>query len=114
MKAMAIPTAVFPSNKILQEVTRRIVQVAKPKRVLLFGSAARGKMSKDSDLDMLVVMDRSVHRRQMAQKINRNLHGLEIAVDIVVVTEDDLKKYGERVGTILRSALKDGRVVYEA
>ena len=111
---MATPSTVFPSNKILQEVTRRIVQVAKPKRVLLFGSAARGKMKKDSDLDMLVVMGRSVHRRQMAQKINRNLHGLGIAVDIVVVTEDDLKKYGERVGTILRPALKDGRVVYEA
>jgi predicted nucleotidyltransferase len=103
-----------PSNQILQEVTRRIVQVAKPKRVLLFGSAVRGKMTKDSDLDLLVVMGGSVHRRQIAQKINRNLHGLGVSVDVVVVTEEDLKKYGQRVGTILRPALKDGKVIYEA
>ena len=39
-----------------------------------------------------MAIGRSVHRRQMAQKINRNLHGLDLAVDIVVVTEEDLKK----------------------
>ena len=43
-----------PSKKTLDEVTRRIVQVAKPQRVLLFGSAAQGRMTKDSDLDILV------------------------------------------------------------
>jgi len=71
-------------------------------------------MNKDSDLDMLVVMRNRVHRRQIAQKIYRNLHGTGIAVDIIVATERDLEKYGERAGTILKSALQEGRVLYEA
>jgi len=62
---------------------------------------------------MLVVMGKRAHRRQTAQKIYRNLRGAGIAVDVVVATEDDLKKYGERAGTILRSALREGRVLYE-
>ena len=102
------------SNKLIQEVTRRIVNTAKPKRVLLFGSATRGRLKKDSDLDMLVVMNAPVHRRRMAQKINRSMYGLGIAVDIIVVTEEDLQKYGQRVGTILKPAIKDGRVLYES
>jgi predicted nucleotidyltransferase len=108
-----ISTAIS-SKDILNEVTRRIVQVAKPLRVLLFGSAARGRMTKDSDLDVLVIVRGPTHRRQMAQKIYRNLHGIDIAVDIFVATEEDLHKYGRRAGTILKFALCEGRLLYEA
>lgn len=105
---------ISPDKKILQEITRRIVKVANPQRVLLFGSAVRGDFTKDSDLDMLVIVSEPVHRRRMAQKIYRNLHGVGIAVDVVVATEEDIKKYGQSPGVILKPALKEGRVLYEA
>ena len=111
---MVTSASTIPNKKLLDEVTRRIVESVKPQRVLLFGSAARGRMSKNSDLDMLVIMREPVHRRQTAQKIYRNLHGTGIAIDIIVATEKDLKKYGQRAGTILKSALQEGRVLYEA
>ena len=112
---MALRVATIPNKRLLlKEVTRRIVLLANPRRVVLFGSAVRGQMKKDSDFDMLVVVGKSVHRRQMAQKIYRGLHGVGVAVDVVVVTEEDLKKYGSRIGTILEPALKKGRVLYEA
>ncbi len=56
---MTSPSTI-PNRKLLKEVTRRIVAVAKPKRVVLFGSAARGSMEKDSDFDMLVVVGRYI------------------------------------------------------
>lgn len=102
------------SKQTLQEVTRRIVRVAQPSRLLLFGSAASGRMTKDSDLDILVVVQGPVHRRKMAQEIYRSLRGVGIAVDVVVATEEDLQNYGQRAGTILKPALRDGRVIYEA
>jgi predicted nucleotidyltransferase len=111
---MVTSISTIPNKKLLEEVTRRIVASVRPQRVLLFGSAARGHMSKNSDLDMLVIMREPVHRRQTAQKIYRNLHGTGIAVDIVVATEKDLEKYGRRAGTILKAALQEGRVLYEA
>ena len=103
-----------PGNELLQDVTRRIVATVKPRRVVLFGSAARGQMKKDSDLDVLVVVSERAHRRQTAQKIYRSLHGSGVAIDIVVATEGDLKKYGQRPGTILKTALQEGRILYEA
>ena len=111
---MAKAVSTTPNKKLLDEVTRRIVASVKPQRVLLFGSGARGRMNKYSDLDMLVVMREPVHRRHTVQKIYRNLHGTGIAVDIVVATEKDIEKYGKRAGTILKSALQEGRVLYEA
>lgn len=111
---MAVAVATPLNQKILKEITGRIVAVANPTRVLLFGSAARGEMKKDSDYDLLVVVAGPVHRRQMAQKIYRGLHGVGVSVDVVVVTEDDLKKYSSRLGTILKPALAEGQVLYEA
>jgi predicted nucleotidyltransferase len=111
---MVTSDPVILNKKLLDEVTRRIVASVKPQRVLLFGSAVRKTMNKNSDFDVLVVMRAPVHRRQTAQKIYRNLHGTGIAVDIVVVTEKDVEKYGQRSGTILKSALQEGRVLYEA
>jgi uncharacterized protein len=111
---MVTSTSTIPNKKLLNEVTRRIVASVKPQRVLLFGSGARRRMNKHSDFDMLVVMREPVHRRQTAQKIYRNLHGTGIAVDIIVATEKDLEKYGRQPGTILKSALQEGRVLYEA
>ncbi|MEW5827599.1 MAG: nucleotidyltransferase domain-containing protein [Chloroflexota bacterium] len=101
-------------NAILQEVTRRIVDTASPVRVLLFGSTARRQANRDSDLDLLVVMRGPVHRRRLAQEIYRNLRGVGVPVDIVVATEDDLEEFGQSPGTILKPALKEGLVVYEA
>ncbi|MCC6298762.1 MAG: nucleotidyltransferase domain-containing protein [Anaerolineales bacterium] len=69
------PFVTAPNKELLDDVTRRIVASVKPRRVLLFGSGARGRMNRNSDFDMLVVMHGSVHRRQTAQKIYRNLHG---------------------------------------
>ena len=101
-------------SRIKKEVPRRIVASVSPQRVLLFGSAARGKLSADSDLDVLVIMRGAVHRRQTAQKIYRDLQGVDAPVDVVVVTEEDIANYGDKPGTILRPALNEGQVLYDA
>ncbi len=43
------------SPLMLNEIILRIVQVAKPDKIILFGSAARGQMGRNSDVDLLVV-----------------------------------------------------------
>jgi len=46
-------------------VIRRIVEIAQPEKIILFGSAARGEMGPHSDVDLLVVKS-GVHRRKLA------------------------------------------------
>jgi uncharacterized protein len=103
-----------PVAEIAAEVPRRILETVQPQRVLLFGSSVRGQFTPDSDLDVLVIVRGPVHRRQLAQKINRNLHGISMPVDIVVATEEDVAQYGDKFGTILRPALLEGQVLYAA
>ena len=42
-------------QSILDDIIRRIVEVAHPERIVLFGSAARGDMNRHSDVDLFVV-----------------------------------------------------------
>ena len=102
------------SEPTLEEMIRRIVEVAHPKRLILFGSAARGELGPHSDVDLLVVVEQPIHRRRLAQAIYRNLVGVGFAADIVVVTTQDVERYKEHPHTVIRPALEEGKVIYAA
>jgi predicted nucleotidyltransferase len=95
----------------MDEVVRRVVQVADPDAIVLFGSAARDGMGPHSDIDLLVIKA-GAHRRQLAQAIYRHLVGLGHAVDVVVVTPDDVQRYQHCPGMIVEPALREGRAIY--
>jgi len=99
---------------ILQEVVRRIVDAAHPLRIILFGSAARGKVDRDSDLDLLIVMPEGTHRRRISQIVYRALRGIDMPKDIVVVTERDIADYGDDPSLVVKPALDDGVELYAA
>ncbi|MYA22100.1 MAG: nucleotidyltransferase domain-containing protein [Gemmatimonadetes bacterium] len=100
-------------QQILDDIIRRIVEVAQPEKIILFGSAARGEMNRHSDVDLLVVKE-GMHRRDMAGRIYENLWGVGAAVDVVVVTPADVERYKDSHALVIKPALREGRVVYEA
>ena len=103
-----------PDQKVLDELVRRIVDAVHPVRIILFGSAARGKMGADSDIDTLVIMPDGIHRGKTAQEIYRHLWGLGFAKDIIVVTESDLREHADNPYLILKEALATGKELYHA
>lgn len=101
-------------DNVLEEVGRRIVEVARPEKVVLFGSVARGtRVRPDSDLGLLVVKE-GAHRRKLAAEIYSRLVGVGRAVDVVVVTPEDIERFGDSPALIIEPALREGRVVYAA
>jgi predicted nucleotidyltransferase len=98
----------------LKRLVARIVEAVQPRRIILFGSAARGQMGAHSDVDLLVVMPDGIHRRRTAQAIYLGLNGTGIAKDIVVVTEGDVRAYGNNPSLVLFPALREGREIYRA
>jgi len=101
------------TDGMLQEIIRRVVEAAKPERIILFGSAARGEMGLNSDVDLLVVRS-GVHRRRLAMEIYRRLSGVGCPVDVVVVTPEDIERFKDSPALIIHTALKEGRAVYAA
>ncbi|MHB1000611.1 MAG: nucleotidyltransferase domain-containing protein [Armatimonadota bacterium] len=98
----------------LGEIVRRIVDAVHPERIILFGSAVRGEMSADSDVDMLVVMPEGTDRRQVSAFLHTQLFGIPFAVDILVTTPSLLEKHKDNIGLIYRTILEEGRELYAA
>jgi predicted nucleotidyltransferase len=98
----------------LDEIIRRIVEVAAPERIILFGSAARGEMGPHSDLDLLVIKSGIDSRLDLAGEIYTHMRGVDYAVDIIVATPEDIERYGDSIGLVYRPALREGRVIYDA
>lgn len=96
------------------DLVTRIVEVAHPIRIILFGSAARSEAGRYSDIDVLVVVPEGMHRRRTAQLIYRRLLGFGPPVDVVVATLLDMERYSDSPGLVYREALKDGRELYAA
>lgn len=106
--------AEFSLDNILKETVQRILSVVQAKKVLLFGSASRGEIHEDSDIDILVIVPSGFYRRRTAQKIYRNLIGLGFAADIIVVTEDDVERFKNHHGMIIQPAIEEGKLLYAA
>lgn len=96
------------SETVLKELVWRIIDAVRPTRIIIFGSAARGPMGQDSELDILVVMPEGTHRRRTAQLLYRQLPAIGAAKDIVVVTEKDVLAYGDEPSLVLHPALREG------
>ena len=101
------------AENILQDMTGQIVRRFKPVRIILFGSQAREDADQYSDVDLLVVLPEATDRRQVTVEIRRALAGFPMAKDIIVTTPDEITRRGNLVGTVLRSALQEGKVIYE-
>ncbi len=98
-------------REVLDEIIRRVVEAAAPEKIILFGSAARGEMGPNSDVDLLVVKS-GAHRRQLTQAIYMNLFGVGQAVDVVVVTPEDVERYKNSFALVIEPALREGKVIY--
>jgi len=99
--------------EILREIVRRIVAAVQPQKIILFGSAGRGEMEPDSDLDLLVIKACG-HRRRTAAKVERSLIGIGVPTDVIVATPDDIERYKDTIGLIYRPALREGKTIYAA
>lgn len=99
----------------IKEAVQKIVDFERPKRVILFGSAARGTTHRDSDADFLIVTKDEVGSpRRESVRIRQALKGVLMPMDIVVVSEKRLRELGDQPGLIYREALRSGKVVYDA
>jgi predicted nucleotidyltransferase len=84
-----------------------------PSKIVLFGSYAYGTPNKDSDVDILVIMETNHPRHKRPVPINRALAGLIIPKDILVYTPDEVDDWKDVPQAFITQVLKKGVVVYE-
>ena len=82
-----------PTDPLLAEIVRRLVEAYHPERIYLFGSAARGDAGPDSDYDLMVIVPDDSSREMLDPTTGYTaLRGLDISKDILISTRHNFDK----------------------
>jgi uncharacterized protein len=98
--------------RILKDIVARVVDVALPDKIILFGSAARGRMGPNSDVDLLIIKGGQFDRGKLTAAIYRSLGGVDAAVDVVIVTPEEVERYRDTPCLLIYPAVREGKIVY--
>jgi len=98
--------------KEIRNITAQIIEKYKPDKVILFGSAARGEITKDSDVDFLIIKRETPlygadRIRELSRVIDRN-----IPVDFLIYRPEEFDKRLRMGDPFLKTIVKEGKVLY--
>ncbi len=93
-------------------IVRKITSKMKPEKIILFGSYASGNVSKDSDIDLLIIMNTDLLPAERQRQVSRLLYPRIAPLDIVVKTPGEILKSQENVDPFINEILHNGIVLY--
>lgn len=100
-------------ENLIESITQTIVERFDPRRIILFGSHARGEADTESDLDLFVEMETSSRPPERVSEVS-SVFGLRTwPMDLVVYTPQEVERLRNVRGTLLSIIEAEGRVLYE-
>lgn len=91
-----------------------VIAYFNPRRVILFGSHARGDAGPDSDYDLLVIVDDDTPQEKLRLEAGYTARrGYRRPADVVPCRESTFRRRARITGTLCHTAATEGIVVYE-
>ncbi len=97
----------------LREAVRKLSKVLRPVKILLYGSFAYGQPSRDSDIDLLIIMESKDRPAERIRQVSALLQPRTFPIDVLVLTPGELQDRLNGFDPFLEEVLVKGRVLYE-
>ncbi len=101
------------SMKTIRGIAQHIAQRFNPEQIILFGSYAYGRPNAESDVNLLVVMDKSVDEMETMVEIAKSFPILPFGVDVIVRSRKTLERRKKLGDWFLREVTQKGKVLYK-
>jgi len=104
----------------IREIVERVKRI-KPVKIILFGSYAWGMVHKDSDIDLIIVLDKNGVPKDFSEKMDSYLSvkrllrdmNREIPMDIIVYTKGQWEKFLLLDSCFSKKVVNEGKILYE-
>ncbi|MBU7045188.1 MAG: nucleotidyltransferase domain-containing protein [Theionarchaea archaeon] len=103
----------IPTKETLSEIAAKIVNYFHPEKIILFGSYASGNPSRDSDVDILVIMGFEGSVFQKEAQVSRVARPRLVAMDILVRSPEQIRYRLEIGDPFIQKIMEEGAVLYE-
>ena len=104
------------NEQVLAEMVQAIVREVDPEQVILFGSCLRGQMTRDSDVDLMIIerepFSGNHSRWRELERIRRALSPFRVPKDVLVFSVEEVEKWRNSLNHIIATTLREGRPLY--
>lgn len=101
------------TTDLLEQITQKLVATLNPEQIILFGSHAYGEPNEDSDIDLLVIVSQSNEPRYRRSCLAyRALRGVTVPTDVIIMTQEEVKKKVNVRSSLISRVIHDGRFLY--
>lgn len=102
------------SEQTIQQAAQLLGEAAKPAKIILFGSYARGDAQENSDLDFLVIEPELYDKFGEMVRLRQVLRPLKVPADVLVYSQAEIIQQQGSCSTAIYWALREGRVLYDS
>lgn len=99
-------------KEYLGHLTALLAAQARPERIYLFGSWARGEETEDSDIDLLIIRRTTLPRYERAREVGMLIPHRKYPLDLLVYTPEEFEELKEVAGTIPYEVVQEGVLLY--
>lgn len=96
----------------IANISRQIVEKYKPEKIILFGSAAYGKLGPDSDIDFLIIKKETPYYGIDRMREIRRLIEKNIAADFLIYRPEEFDERLKLGDPFIKTIVKEGIVLY--
>jgi predicted nucleotidyltransferase len=97
----------------IEQIARTIVDAFHPRRIVLFGSRARGDARADSDVDLMVEMDSDLRPLERMRRVYQACRDRSLPLDVVVFTPEEVTRQRHQKNSLVSAIESEGKVIYE-
>ena len=101
------------NQQSIEKAAAVLKRVAKPEKIILFGSHARAEARDDSDLDILVIEKEVTDRVAEIARLNRALGPLRLPIDLLLASRETFEYWADTPGNVYYRARMEGKIIYE-
>jgi len=103
-----------PASVWIKDMASRIAIKARPTKIILFGSYAYGKPGPDSDIDILVVLDKPQGKTKRYDLVDKAIGDHLYPLDILVRNQKELAQRIDLEDSFFIDIIANGLVLYES
>lgn len=101
------------NQELIEEVKNRLVKTYNPVAIYLFGAYLCTCATRDSDMDLLIIVDASNEKWfERVRPGHYALFGLNVSKDLIVYTKEEFERLSNNIVTLGYKIKKEGKVIY--
>lgn len=100
----------------IEKIKDIILKAVDAEQIILFGSYAKGDYNKNSDIDLMVIIEKKINRKEknrILDKMAITFFENNLNIDLLIETKEDIEKYRNIIGTIIKPVLEQGRILWK-